>query len=905
MHRRLWAVSSWIFAVLLSLHLSAAIAGAEIKSHFDLPAEPLDKALRDFAIQANCNISYDPSVVAGLQAPAIKGDYAPASVLAMMLTGTRLVAVNVNEDTVQVLEKSAITSKLAPPAQHADSNFGWIHLASAGSDAPQSSAESTDSKIKQATSADTGTQSKDNDLEEIVVTGTHIRGVATVSPVIEIGQEEIDRSGFTTITDLMLSLPENFGGGYNPSGFANNSQVNSRYSDNPTGASSPNLRGLGPGSTLTLIDGHRMSSGLSGGGVDISSIPLDAIERVEVVTDSASAIYGSDAVAGVVNIILKRDYQGALTSLSYGLAPQGGATEKRASQMFGTSWSGGNVMVAYEHLQQDALDARDRTFTSSADEPYSLLPQLMSNSVTVSASQQIGAAASVFLDGLYVARDAESFVNELGLQAAFDQPSTLRKYDVTAGLNADLFLDWKTTVFFDAGADTTENNTTYVTPPSSTPGGDVRFLGGLRNVEGNANGSVASIPSGPIRIALGAGYRQETFSQLYGTTDAPYNFRTNGDRNVRYAFGELSIPLAARSQRPGLNSLDLVVSARSERYSDFGDKTDPKVGLAYVPTNAIKLRATWGEAFKAPNLFDLNSIQQLGILDFANPASPSGMSPVLLRTGGNPGLQPETAEEWSFSADYSPAEINGLQLSATLFDIRYRNRMSQVENLYEALTDPLSSFFVTSSPSPSEVQSVYDAYPANQIFNETNGPYSPSSIAAIVDDRLVNVSSQTARGVDLTANYKIGTESRNVHMFLNGTYLNLLQQNTPGSPEETLTGLAFYPPKFRARAGSTWALKSWSLTGTVNYLARETNSQVMPSQSVASWTTIDASLRYAPALSGLLRGLKFNLSVINLANRNPPIVLIPANVIGQGLEYDSSNTTPLGRFVRFQVSKQW
>src|SRR5713101_5548813 len=102
-----------ILASTLSLDVPTAIAGStstagsEIKSRFDLPAEPLDKALRDFAIQANCNISYDPSIVAGLQAPAIKGEFTVNSVLALMLTGTKLRAVNVNEDTIQILESPA------------------------------------------------------------------------------------------------------------------------------------------------------------------------------------------------------------------------------------------------------------------------------------------------------------------------------------------------------------------------------------------------------------------------------------------------------------------------------------------------------------------------------------------------------------------------------------------------------------------------------------------------------------------------------------------------------------------------------------------------------------------------------------------------------------------------------
>src|SRR5258707_6743647 len=118
-----------------------------------------------------------------------------------------------------------------------------------------------------------------------------------------------------------------------------------------------------------------MAAGLPGGGADISSIPINAIERIEVVTDSASAIYGSDAVAGVVNVILKRNYQGAETSLSYGWAPAGGGTQKLASQLFGTRWDGGDVLIAYEHAQQQEIDARQRDFTSTVLEPDSLLPR--------------------------------------------------------------------------------------------------------------------------------------------------------------------------------------------------------------------------------------------------------------------------------------------------------------------------------------------------------------------------------------------------------------------------------------------------------------------------------------------------------------------------------------------------
>jgi outer membrane cobalamin receptor len=641
-----------VLNALLALGASIAFAAADSKWHFDLPAEPLDKALQDFAIQMHYQISYEPSLVAGIRAPPIKGEFTPRDALSMLLKGTKLRAVFIREDVIQVRERAASASQDATsgtPGTNTSSG-AVVRSASDGSNASPG-AEATPGSSQTVSETGDNKPHDNKDLEEIIVTGTHIRGVSMASPTIEIGREEIDRSGYTSIADLMLSLPQNFGGGYNAATAVNNSTVNSLYSDNPTGASVPNLRGLGPGSTLTLIDGHRMAAGLTGGGADIASIPIDAIDRIEVLTDSASAIYGSDAVAGVVNVILKRNYDGAETSLSYGLATHGGGTEKRASQLFGTHWNGGDVLIAYEHSQQDVVDARDRDFTSSALEPNSLLPQTKSNSVTLSATQDLSATTAVFVDGLYIARDADRFLYASFFPAPAESPATLRKYAAAVGLNFNLTGDWKATLVADAAEDDTESSTIYRTRPATTLAYTERLLGTMRSVEANANGGIVALPSGIVRLAVGVGYRKEGFSDAIGAGSAGPAFTSaDGDRNIRYAFGELAIPLAPHSQRPGFNSLDLIVSGRNERYSDFGQKTVPKVGLVYVPTNSIKLRATWGQAFRAPNLNDKYGLQQLAILGLPNPASSTGSSPALVLLGGNPNLQPETSGQFPMRA---------------------------------------------------------------------------------------------------------------------------------------------------------------------------------------------------------------------------------------------------------------
>lgn len=856
-----WLSSVALVAILMvvgCLTVYGAAIGADAKLHFDLPAQPMDRALRDFALQAGCNISFEPTLVVGLQAPVVKGEYPRNVALSMLLAGTPLRAMTVNGNTFQVV------------ADHG------------GTDPDKKAAER-------------------RDLEEIVVTGTHIRGIYGASPVMEIGREEIDRSGYASLSDLMLSVPQDFGGGINAGTIVNNSQVNGRYADNPTGASVPNLRGLGPGSTLTLIDGHRMAAALAAGGADISSIPLDAIGRVEIVTDSASAIYGSDAVAGVVNVILKKDYEGARTSLSYGYAPDGGGAQKRASQLFGAGWTGGNVMLAYEHMQQDAVDAKYRDFTESAQEPNSLLPATKSNSVTVTAKQDVTSSSSVFVDGLYVARDANRYATDLSFSPApFAYPATLRKLAVAMGAEFNLAHDWKATVSANDAEDKTEQAGVFLTVPV-TPSFAERSLGTVRGIEASANGIVGNLPAGPARLAFGLGYRHEGFSAALGVNGGPLNYATSGDRDIRYAFGELSMPLLGRSERTGMDLVDVTVSGRSERYSDFGSTTVPKIGLVYQPTTSLKLRTTWGKAFKAPNLFDINGAPQLILLDLPNPTAPGGSSPALYRAGGNPSLQPETAEAWSIGGDYSSESDARLQVSGTLFDIKYRNRLSSIGSPFAALIDPSYAFYVTPSPSAGYAQSVVNEYPAGAFINETGAPFVPGNVVAVVDTRIVNVATQTVRGADLSANYRVDAGPGNTFLFLNAAYLDLTERDTPQSQLHTLSGLAFYPPKFRARAGVTWKPASWSLTAAVNYLAHESNTQVLPAEGVGSWTTIDASVRYAPSLKGVWEGLSVNLSALNILNRDPPFV--SSNI--QGLNYDSSNASPLGRMITLQLSKEW
>src|SRR5262249_42318610 len=129
-------------------------------------------------------------------------------------------------------------------------------------------------------------------------------------------------------------------------------------------AAGVNLRGLGESATLVLVNGRRVApaGGYTGSFVDVSNLPLSAVERVEVLTDGASALYGADAIAGVVNFILRDDYTGLDATLRNGMVTDGDLDESQAAITFGKAWSSGNFLVSYEYFDRSNLDSSERSY---------------------------------------------------------------------------------------------------------------------------------------------------------------------------------------------------------------------------------------------------------------------------------------------------------------------------------------------------------------------------------------------------------------------------------------------------------------------------------------------------------------------------------------------------------------
>ncbi|MCM2328604.1 MAG: TonB-dependent receptor [Lysobacter sp.] len=226
-------------------------------------------------------------------------------------------------------------------------------------------------------------------LEKVEVTGTNIRrtDAETALPVQVITREDIDRGGMVTAQDILdrVSANQSYGG------WNDNLGVGSSLAGY-TGAS---LRGLGAERTLVLLNGRRLAPyALSGGqSVDLSGIPVSAIERVEVLKDGASAVYGTDAIGGVINFILRKDYRGVEASATYLGVQQGGGENLRVSLTGG--WGDlakdrFNAFLTVDHVRQEPLPAKDREFSRTSYIPEAGLDGTSSSSFPANIRQRGG-----------------------------------------------------------------------------------------------------------------------------------------------------------------------------------------------------------------------------------------------------------------------------------------------------------------------------------------------------------------------------------------------------------------------------------------------------------------------------------------------------------------------------------
>ncbi len=230
------------------------------------------------------------------------------------------------------------------------------------------------------------------ELPKVEVTGSHVPRLEgeTALPVQVINREQIERSGVTTTAELMSRVAANVGG-FNDQ-LSIGSQLALSGTPSTPGLSSVNLRALGNGSTLVLVNGRRLQNyAFDGAAVDVNAIPLAAVQRVEILKDGASAIYGSDAMAGVVNFILRRDYQGAEVGINASSPQHPGGSHRQATALFGRGDPASdrfNVFALFDLQRDDEIRSIDRPFARTGYLPSKGLVEI--NPQTFPANINLG-----------------------------------------------------------------------------------------------------------------------------------------------------------------------------------------------------------------------------------------------------------------------------------------------------------------------------------------------------------------------------------------------------------------------------------------------------------------------------------------------------------------------------------
>lgn len=848
------AVVASLSTSMMSLIVAAPQAAAQVeRTHeYHLASQPLSSALRAVARASGTSIAAPAQIVSGHQAPALSGVYTAQAAVAALLAGSGL---------------------------HARPVGGGLIIE------PDAGSAATDT------------------TDQILVTGSQIRGAPVTSPIIVLESAAMREAGATSLRDVIRALPQNFGGGQNP-GISTNVPTSSGI--NVGSASTINLRGLGSDATLTLLDGHRLTYNGTRQGIDVSAIPFAMVERVEVVGDGASALYGSDAVAGVANIVLRKDFQGLETSANIGGATDGGDFQQQYGVVAGRKWSGGGLVAAYEYASNTDVMSNDRTY-AAVRPGVMLYPALHHHAVALTAHQSLTDQLTFEVDALYNKRWSLGGYasNSAGDRSVshVDLTSTSRSVAVAPSLKLDLANGWRLALSGVYGTETVRLANNFYTRARQTSSVTACYCNSGSSVELAGDGGLFTLPGGTVKLAVGAGYRSNTLVLFRATGDAS---NIDATQTSTYAYGELSIPLVSGAQGvAAIDHLNLSGALRYERYPGVASVVTPKLGLIYAPIADLAIKGSWGRSFRAPTLYQRYTVRDTEVYSAAElggSAYPS-TAQVMMVAGGSANLKPERAETWMASLDFQPHQLAGLRIQASYFATVYKDRIvTPITYSSQSLSNPLYGSFVTRAPSAGVIASLASA---PLFYDYTDNGYDPAQVVALVDDSNINAGRQVLHGVDMLVDYRLKLGERGGQFALSGNlaYLTGHQQLIPGEPVTGLAGTLFNPPHWRGRGSVTWSRDGLTINATTMVIGGVSDVRYTPSPWISGMVTQDLTLRYAfNQPSGMLHGLTLSLSGQNIFNSQPTRI---ATTSYSNAAYDSTNYSPIGRYVGAGISKSW
>ena len=316
---------------------------------FNVPRQNVEVALNELATQAGKLLLFPYDLVQPVDSNPVIGKYTVDEALHLLLRDVGLtgglteggvITISRAEATVRQGDTNMTNKKDSSPSKR----NGLLGVLAAVFSAGAGAQDAIDAQNGEAA------------VEEVVVTGSRIarRDLSSVGPTTVIGAPEIAATGVTSLEVLLQRLPSSAGFGGN--------QTSAYWVSNGWGTPQINLRGMGTNRTLVLLNGRRIVAGGTGANtsVDLSMVPVSIIERIEVLKDGASAIYGADAVAGVVNIITKEDFEGVEASVKAGAAFEGDGEELQLDLTWGVKRERGSLIANISYQDANEVYMPDR-----------------------------------------------------------------------------------------------------------------------------------------------------------------------------------------------------------------------------------------------------------------------------------------------------------------------------------------------------------------------------------------------------------------------------------------------------------------------------------------------------------------------------------------------------------------
>jgi outer membrane receptor protein involved in Fe transport len=733
--------------------------------------------------------------------------------------------------------------------------------------------------------------------------------------------------------------------------------------------------------------------------VDINSIPVAAIERLEVLKDGASAVYGSDAVAGVVNVILRKDFEGLEISGGYGSTGEGDYAETSASALWGINGEDSNVTLILDYFKNDTLYNKDRGPLGSADQsarggedfrssrgfpgrfivdgvttidpgcppertagqtcvydygPWNLLtPAAERAGLMLLGHKGLGGDVEVFTEigvqhNTSVAQGAPTPLDEeAGLTVPVTHPdnpyedaTTLgvgryrtvdagaRQWDITTD-NLRLVLGFRGTIGdwdweisgqrarskseqsgdrtmgwvrtdllqqqIDAGAYNPFGGT--FNPPevidAITTSLVRRGLSNLTSYDATVWGDLFDAPAGAVRMALGVEYREERVSDVpddqfqRGLIFGTESVSASASRDSTSAYVEFLVPLH--------ETLELQVAGRYDDYSDFGDTTNPKIGLRWQPMEQLAIRGSWGTGFRAPSLAQIGLGPSQASLFFSdtygcadNPAY-CATTDYKVVFSGNPDLDAEESESYNFGIGWQPTD--SLAFSVDYWDIKQEKKIDTAPFgfLYtQFCNDQNSTVCVRSAPLPGDTLGA---------LIQVNTGY-------------VNIGEQSAKGVDFGASYVMELGGGVLNLGLNWSNLisfERVELNSAGTAfvSRELAGEYEYPENRWTLTGD-WSRGDWDLFASLSYVGEFEDTpdidfdgtldyDTNKSRTVDAFMTVNLQLRYTG-----FRNTRLAIGLDNALDEKPPFAIGDGDTDLYG--YVASQHDPRGRYMYGKVT---